>query len=963
MLSSFFDYNYSDDLLPVERRWKLRNSKSFFHLFPEFKNIGEEKILAEDSIADGERYILEKKYFSTMASEIISDDFNMSVLRDNQQKPEYFFVLNLRHNGKIIYSYEEPLKFFYAGFHWTNEEGFLYTLLKNKGKNSFDPDFKLDCRKYQHTKEEIVLEGKFVYDDVEKGLNVFFTAFYKDLRRWNVRYTITYLNDVRKHGGVSLLFPFFEKYFNHDDMLKISDLWEDKISQLGLSPPADSLMPVHSVLNFSPEVEKMINKDDEVVVDMNRNVGGGIHCFKMVYDDTPDYIRMNPHPSPYKDGAIYDPPLRRGVTKIQQPYRFLIANSVIDMEDLNGDTPNMRKIVTQDTLTRALDLAASRGFPLPPLGTEFYLHLGDSAPQGAIDLKQPIAVYARLNRHKEFLFPFPDYSYQIFSISTRFHIRASSSMTFDAVKNYINESPTTTDKEDKIFFRGNDFSHSKIRKFLYQIQEKDFLGKRKNEILIPKGVLKIDIPKFSEGKELPPITIPEMGKYKFLLDLPGYGMWSTRLKFIALTKSHIARIIFLEKTYDKVKKEWKSVDVDNDLWETFTDSFLPISKTHTIISDYYSPGSGVDGKEVEDLNYKSRLEVVRQIGQLRQDILKNPKKYEIKAEEIYKTVMDVSDDDVSQYVYQMIMVMGGYYGFVSDNTKKEMEQKIREDIAFRAEIRPKSPLSQHEQSHMVDSKDHEDNTAPCARSAPLGSRTLSKSPRQVSPIDHHQKAFSHNSKLHLPSKSFIVSSRLATRLRKPSYSDDSDASSTGPSTETVDLRIHKRSQSSDSNGSRASVVKLLAPNTARPKNSLRQKIMSSGSDESEDSFVKPSTKTASNRRRSQSFDSEESNASSVRPRTSPKTAGSKTVATSPKTRTASQKTPSSKTAAISPRATSPALQKRYQSSNSEESDASSVQPRANLHLFSARVERSGSSKNKQFTDPKVSKNQKTRTRN
>lgn len=946
MLSSFFDYNYSDGLSPVERRWKLRNSKSFFHLFPEFKNIGERQILEEDEIADKERYILEKNYFSIIANETISDDFNLSAMQINQQKPEYFFVLNLRHDGKIIYSYEEPLKFFYAGFHWTNEEGFLYTLLKNKGKNSFDPDFQLDCRIYQHMKEEIVPGEKFLYDDVEKGLNAFFTAFYKDSRRWNVRHTVTYSSEIRKHGGVSLLFPFMEKYFDHNDMIRVADLWEEKIGQLELSPPADALMPVHSVLNYSPEVEKIINKDDEVVIDMNRNVGGGIHCFKMVYDDTPDYIRMNPHPSPYKDGAIYDPPLRRGVTKIQQPFCFVIANSIIDMEDLNGDTPNMRKIVTQDTLTRALDFAASRGFPLPPLGTEFYLHLGDSAPQGSIDLKQPIAVYARLNRYKEFLFPFPDYSYQIFSVSTRFHIRASSSMTFDAVKNYINESPATHDKEDKIFFRGNDFSHSKIRKFLYQIQGKEFLGKRRNEVLIPKGVLKIDIPKFSEGKELPPITIPEMGKYKFLLDLPGYGMWSTRLKFIALTKSHIARIIFLEKTYDKEKKEWRTVSVENDLWETFTDSFLPISKTHTIIGDYYSPGSGVAGKDVEDLNYQSRLEVVRQIGKLRQDILKNPKKYEIKAEEIYKTVMDVRDEDVSQYVYQMIMVMGGYYGFVSDNTKKEMEQKIREYAAFRDKIEIEGPSRRSHSAHGrtlrsgVDHEDDDNNIIPPvmvtsdrnARSAPLGSRTTGhvvglqpgvawtspKSPGKVLPTDHHKKTLSYNSRSHSPSspRSVIVRSKLATRLRKPPglSSDDSEASSTRPSTGTASrrasassVRIHKRSQSSDYSESKTRVVR---PSTAR--SSLRQKLTSSDSDESGDLFVKPSTKSASLRQRSRSPILEESNSLFIRPRT---------------------------------RAISPNIP-------FNEGKASSV-----------RTERSSSSKSKQPAGSKVSRNQKSHTRN
>jgi hypothetical protein len=360
---------------------------------------------------------------------------------------------------------------------------------------------------------------------------------------------------------------------------------------------------------------------------------------------------------PYFDSALYTPHVTRGVSVKEQPYTYKLVNSVINHDDLNGDTMSMRKIVTGDMLTKALDWAAKKKFPLPPKGSEFYIFIGDDAKDDMKDFF--IGVYSRRRRFKNYLIPFPDYSYQVFSTSSRFHIRDAECMSWGDTKEYILKSiKTIKPTVNNIFFRGNDVSLTGIRKDLWYIQNKHINTKPP----LPLNTLKIEIPKLDIGKEDTPMSIPQMGKYKVLLDLPGYGMWSTRLKFISLTDSTIIRILYYTHFYNNDSNQWIMADRDGDTWETFADGFLPIDVTHTLMVDRYSYDNIKEPKMKEfakTMNIKAKAKMMNELSALYKNI--NTPKVVEKSMKARNIVRSLTDDHLMEFVYNFIMNQYNYY--------------------------------------------------------------------------------------------------------------------------------------------------------------------------------------------------------------------------------------------------------------------------------------------------------------
>lgn len=663
LILNFLPKNFEDSRTPVDRRWDLKHFRGFFPIDPRFDIYNDPRVDREDQIKRSIFIYIDLKYRLLNAEEE-TPQFFIGDLNFNTHESEYIFELKEIQDKKEIYTYEEEFIIVYAGYHWNNLSGLLYVLTTREKPTS--DAFKELAERFRTCKtEEIPWSNETSEEDLLYGINALMKMFHKDPCKFISRYLKKYLEEILRRGGMGFLIPEWVDTFDSDLIEKCNEELKSMVNEMPqcetpIVPPA-----VRDNVILPPD-RPSLKADQKLVIDPFRSLGGGILCYKMIPDDISDKSRKTPQHTPYDNSAIYDPPITRGVTKDQQPYRFALANADIDMDDLNGDTSNMRKIVTADTLTATLDWAAKNDRELPPLGTEFYIHIGDAATESYVVNRSLIAVYSRQRMHSNFLIPFPDYSYQVFSPNSRYHIRDSTSMTWDHTRDWVLqgvESSTIKDKKSGIFFIGNEFSYSGIRKSLHRFQDMDV--KRGRDLIMKSGTMTIQIPKLDVGKEIKPISIAKMGDWKILLDLPGYGMWSNRLKFISLTGSMVVRIMFEEYFWDKKSKTWKVPDPNGgSLWETFTDSFLPIEFTHTIIGKNYR---NIDYKDPESLkgehyNRAETLKIIQKLNNIHRDISKPF--FQKKADDLRVRTSTLTQDHIYEYIYELIMMQAKYYGFI-----------------------------------------------------------------------------------------------------------------------------------------------------------------------------------------------------------------------------------------------------------------------------------------------------------
>lgn len=665
---SFLPNDIEDDLEHVDRRWRIRNSKSFGPILPEYANIIDRKILFEDKKKEEDFIFVNARYEAEDAAKKAPLEFNKD-LTFSEFSAEHYFVIEEIQKDQIVFNYEEEAICSYGGLHWTNLEGLLFVIFE--GFSTKSQEFLDLSELFRHDKSIPIPWHSVHADIIRSGFKTFLESLFKDPHRFIIRYLVLHQDEIVHRDGMKYLVPGIEDIMNLEMLSEINQMLYERIQA---TPLMDEVMcvsdipPVRDNIRMPPDRPSLQQSKDKVI-DFGAITGGGILCYKVVYDYTSDKIRMNPSDQPYVDAAYYDPPITRGVKKTEQPFRFVLANAKIDMNDLDGDTVNMRKVVTADQLTAALDWAVKNGKPLPKLGTEFYIHLGDGVSERMAASKILMCAYARKRSDSEFIIPFPDYSYQVFALNTRFHIRESHSMTWNHIRDHIVKTSREIlpkdlkDRDRTIFFRGNEFDFIGIRKSMFYLQKSNinFRGKT----IIEKGDMKIEIPKLTEGASLTPMGIPDMAKNAILPDLPGYGMWSTRLKFVCLTRSYVPRVMFLDKNWDKADERWTEPDPKGDLWETFTDSYLPIEFTHTIIGPFYRgyfTKEDCKGKESFAKNNQSKLQIMEKIGIIQKDITKP--KYQKKVDEIYERVVSLNQDHINEYIYELIMKQARYYGFM-----------------------------------------------------------------------------------------------------------------------------------------------------------------------------------------------------------------------------------------------------------------------------------------------------------
>lgn len=643
-----------DDMTGEERQYQVKSFIGCDTVFPEFRS-NVDKRIADDREKQYKRYVYTQKAFEFEAAcQHIPENFDPTLNFTNFPS-EYRFEVEETFEDKVIYKHCVRFLFDYGGFLWDNVKGFLFAILSPHHLTS--PEFKeIHCKHLEPNKFN--WKKMIPWDDekyIEEKLEIFFKYLLKDETKFYVRYMNFFQEELMKRDGILFLFPDFTDCFDEKYITMMNAMLFSKLSAL----PKEM-----NILDVPPSVPVNIRlPDDRPSLEINtclppiiktRDFVHGIMIFKVLKDRIEDEQRMTPQKNPYVDSASYDPPVLRGVFNEDQPYRYAHTNTYIDYDDISNDTMSMRKIVTCDFLTRVLDWAATKCLPLPPLNSEVYLHIGDIIPEDAKDFY--VGAYSRKRKDSSRVALFPDYSYQIFTTGSRFNLKESSFMSWEKTRDYIIENTPEKPTLNNIFFRGNNVCLVGIRKDLWYMQKMKY----KN---LPFGTLKIEIPALQK-EEFTFLPLAEMGKYKALLDLPGYGMWSTRLKFVSLTNSVVIRIIYYTYFWDSDKNKWIAPDLKKDIWETFTDTFLPVEFTHTIFGYTYSE-DGLKYRDLKEerkqLNIKEKNIIMDKIV----DIYKrsHTKPIQDKNKLIRDRARSLTDDDIMRYTYELIMRQVEYYGF------------------------------------------------------------------------------------------------------------------------------------------------------------------------------------------------------------------------------------------------------------------------------------------------------------
>lgn len=691
IIDPFDGFELPPGITPDSARWEMINRRTT-PMFPEYANVtNPETLEAEKEITKKYTFVSRRLHAIDASRKVEEVDVSTKTearkfFSLNSTRPDEFVYIDRRVNqGNTWDAQNIPLKFSYAGFHWRSPINLLVALSHTNVISS--KEFRTFAEEISQKFLTIGAIGKMskVMDaqKLQKNLKTVFTSMLKNKNslyyRMFVKYRLslydqwgyTDLTDLDKYSGI-LYLPEILKDLDGiikdilTEWLEVHDSKEEKLSK---TIPISVKKPYwfENDQTFKPNTN--LEPLGEYEIDIHMDRGPEIVIYKIVPDtNTTDFTRMNFSERPYASSISYNPPIRRGVTLFQQPFKVVIANSEIFSEEIYGDTPTTRKIMTCDMITRSLDYAALNGFPLPPIGTEIFTHFADGSDSASIlDSQLPLAVYCRKKRHK-FLIPFPDYSYGVFTAGSRFSISDTSVMTWDSTKTYIKDSIETKlpliRRDKSVFFKGATYSHSAIREHMYLLSGKRIIDPQKrNETLIPEGKFIIDIPD-REGRLItPPLTIPQMGRYRFILDLPVYGTLSTRLKFIILTKSIAIRIMFVEIRYNEESKKWYQID-PNDIWQTYFDTFTPFDIVETIIGESYIPHKSLSLAAVSQLNKESRLRVITQVGkvykQYNNDISKS-----IGVVNRASNIVDLlTNDDVSDYIYKVTMKMAKMYGHI-----------------------------------------------------------------------------------------------------------------------------------------------------------------------------------------------------------------------------------------------------------------------------------------------------------
>ena len=257
-----------------------------------------------------------------------------------------------------------------------------------------------------------------------------------------------------------------------------------------------------------------------------------------------------------------------------------------------------------------------------------------------IDKQLPICLFAQPNNNNYILIP--DMTFHNNSEYARYGINGINWADQKAL--FTKTTTGTHDKKDIIFFKGMNttlYNHN-LREYIKNNLDSE------TDILFKNAMYYKWLTKYNYE------SVETFSKYKFLLNLPGRYPWSTRLKYLYLSKSFIINV--------RVKTLG---DGNEDFYKSFVDLIVPDTLCFNIDMTYYYYDEKTHNKDNKanreaqasrytKLNNAECLKVYKQIKQIYYKYRKhnpNNNKNVIKA---YNLINNFTINDINEYYYNII---------------------------------------------------------------------------------------------------------------------------------------------------------------------------------------------------------------------------------------------------------------------------------------------------------------------
>lgn len=333
-----------------------------------------------------------------------------------------------------------------------------------------------------------------------------------------------------------------------------------------------------------------------------------------------------------------------------------------------ADSEAFRAEIFARAFERVVGWARARGLPTPPVGANFFVWTYDLLLDEISDIPIAAMVKASGNAAVSLL---PDYTFFEFKGSIKNKTPSTVDLkSWDVVKRhfikYEGVRKPLSKKRDRIFFRGGATTcdATLIREFLHISASPPLDVKlcSKNHMFCsvlnkyPDAI----VTKFLNDGEVADVVDPvTFADNRAVLDLPGFGPWSTRLKFLLLTRSSIVRVAQQEVLVDsRGEEDGRVVN-----WATFVDGALPRDLYHETVLRHYTrvyDDPTVRTPDLRDRNVAELRRTAANVRRMGRAVLADPRGEQKRVDAAYKFALTLTQDRIHQYMYRLMMFLASF---------------------------------------------------------------------------------------------------------------------------------------------------------------------------------------------------------------------------------------------------------------------------------------------------------------